>query len=109
MKAKAHTRASTSSSLARKGGVTANLKGHRAQHNSKKPTVRHPGTEAACAMQVTRPEQGLMLHHKACAAVGLQADCALPKHLRTLVQRPRRLHALGTGYARKSSEPLGFR
>ena len=63
-------------------------------------------------MQVTRPNEirrpGLRLHPKACAASGLEAECATPKHLRTPVPR-RCMHALETEYARKSGEPLGFR
>ena len=71
-----------------------------------------PGTEAARAMQVTRPNEirrpGVRLHPKACAALGLEAERATPKRLGTLVPRTC-MHALGTGYARKSGEPLGFR
>ena len=63
-------------------------------------------------MQVTRPNEirrpGVRLHPKACAALGLEAERATPKHLGTLVPRTC-MHALGTGYARKSGEPLGFR
>ena len=63
-------------------------------------------------MQLTRPNEirrrGVRLHPKACAALGLEAERATPKRLGTLVPRPC-LHALGTGYARKSGEPLGFR
>ena len=63
-------------------------------------------------MQVTRPNEiqsaGVRLHPKACAALGLEAERATPKHLRTPVPRTC-MHALGTGYARKSGEPLGFR
>ena len=81
-------------------------------HNSRKPSVHSPGTEAAGAMQLTRPNEirspGVRLHPKACAALGLEAERAKPKHLGTLVPRTC-MHALGTGYARKSSEPLGFR
>ena len=61
-------------------------------------------------MQVTRPNEirrpGVRLHPKACAALGLQADRATPKRLGTLVPGMC-MHALGTGYARKSGEPLG--
>ena len=61
-------------------------------------------------MQVTRPneirEPGVRLHPKACAALGLEAERATSKRLRTLVPRTC-MHALGTGYARKSGEPLG--
>ena len=43
-----------------------------APHNSRKPSVHSPGTEAARAMQVTRPNEirrlGVRLHPKACAA-----------------------------------------
>ena len=63
-------------------------------------------------MQVTRPNEirrpGVRLHPKAWAALGLEAERATPKRLRTLVPRTC-MHALGTGYARKSGEPLGFR
>ena len=63
-------------------------------------------------MQVTRPNEirrpGVRLHPKACAALGLEAERATPKRLGTLVPRTR-MHALGTGYARRSGEPLGFR
>ena len=62
-------------------------------------------------MQLTRPNEirrpGVRLHPKACAALGLEAERATPKRLGTLVPRTC-LHALGTGYARKSGEPLGF-
>ena len=64
-------------------------------------------------MQVTRPNvtrrPGLRLHPKASGALGLEAECATPKHLGTQVPRRCRRHALGKGYARKSGEPLGFR
>ena len=63
-------------------------------------------------MQVTRPNAirrpGVRLHPKACTALGLEAERATPKHLGTPVPRTC-MHALGTGYARKSGEPLGFR
>ena len=63
-------------------------------------------------MLVTRPNEiwrpGVRLHPKACAALGLEAGRATPKRLGTLVPRTCML-ALGTGYARKSGEPLGFR
>ena len=63
-------------------------------------------------MQVTRPNEirrpGVRLHPKACAALGLEAERATPKRLGTLVPRTC-MHALGTGYARKSGEPLAFR
>ena len=63
-------------------------------------------------MQVTRPNEirrpGVRLHPKACAALGLEAEGATPKRLGTLVPRTC-MHALGTGYARKSGERLGFR
>ena len=63
-------------------------------------------------MQVTRPNEirrpGVRLHPKACAALGLEAERATPKRLGTLVPRTC-MHALGTAYARKSGEPLGFR
>ena len=81
-------------------------------HNSRKPSVHSPGTEGARAMQVTRPSQvrrlGVRLHPKASAALGLEAERATPKHLGTPVPRTC-MHALGTGYAEKSGEPLGFR
>ena len=77
--------------------------------NSRKPSVYSPGTEAARAMQVTRPNEirrpGVTLHPKACAALGLEAERGTPKHLGTLVPRTC-MHALG--YARKSGEPPGF-
>ena len=63
-------------------------------------------------MQVTRPNEirtpGVRLHPKACAALGLEAERATTKHPRTQVPKTC-MHALGTGYARKSGEPLGFR
>ena len=63
-------------------------------------------------MQLTWPNEirspGVRLHPKARAALGLEAEGATPKHLGTPVPRTR-MHALGTGYARKSGEPLGFR
>ena len=83
-----------------------------APRNSRKPSVHSPGTETARGMQVTRPNEirrpGVRLHPKACAALGLEAERATPKHLGTPVPRTC-MHALGTGYARKSGEPLGFR
>ena len=83
-----------------------------APRNSRKPSVHSPGTEAAHAMQVTRPNEirspGVRLHPRACPALGLEAERATPKHLETLVPRTC-MDALGTGYARKSGEPLGFR
>ena len=83
-----------------------------APRNSRKPSVHSPGTEAARAMQVTRPNEirrpGVRLHPKACAALGPEAERATPKHLGTPVSRTC-MHALGTGYAGKSGEPLGFR
>ena len=61
-------------------------------------------------MQVTRPNEirrpGVRLHPKACAALGLEAERATPKHLGTPVPRTC-MHALGTGYTRKSGEPEG--
>ena len=58
-------------------------------------------------MQVTRPNEirrpGVRLHPKACAALGLEAERATPKRVGTLVPRTC-MHALGTGYARKSGE-----
>ena len=63
-------------------------------------------------MQLTRPNEirspGVRLHPKAGAALGLEAERATPKRLRTPVPRICK-HALGTGYARKSGEPPGFR
>ena len=63
-------------------------------------------------MQVTRLNEirrpGVRLHPKACAAFGLEAERATPKRLETLVPRTC-MHALDTGYARESGEPLGFR
>ena len=63
-------------------------------------------------MQVTQPNEirrpGVRLHPKACAALGLEAERATPKRLGTLVPRMC-MHALGTEYARKAGEPLGFR
>ena len=83
-----------------------------APHNSRKPSVHSPGTQAASAMQVTQPNvtrrPGVRLHPKACAALGLEAERATPKHLGTPVPRIC-MHVLGTGYARKSDDPLGFR
>ena len=77
--------------------------------NSRKPSVHSPDTEAARAMQVTRPKEirspGVRLHPKACAALGLEAERATPKRLGTPVQRTC-MHALRTGYARKSGDPL---
>ena len=81
-------------------------------HDNGKPSVHSPGTEAARAMQPTWLKQirrpGVRLHPKACAALGLEAERATPKHLGTPVPRTC-MHALGTGYARTSCEPLGFR
>ena len=83
-----------------------------APHNSRKSSVHSPGTEAARSMQVTRPNEirrpGVRLHPKACAALGLEAERATPKHLGTPVPGTC-MHALGTGYARTSGESLGFR
>ena len=63
-------------------------------------------------MQVTRPKEirspGVRLHPKASAPLGLEAERATPKRLGTPVPRIC-MHALGTGYARKSGKPLGFR
>ena len=62
-------------------------------------------------MQVTRPNEiwspGVRLHPKACAALGLEAERATAKRFGTPVPRTC-MHAPGTGYARKSGEPLGF-
>ena len=84
-----------------------------APHNSKKPSVYSPDTEAAHAMQVTRRNEirslEVRLHPKASAALGLEAERAASKHLGTQVPRPCCWHAFGTGYARKSGEPLVFR
>ena len=83
----------------------------KAPHNTRKPSVHSLGTEAARAMQVTRPNEvrrpGVRLHPKACAALGLKAERAAAKHLGTRVPRTC-THSLGTGYARKSDEPPGF-
>ena len=62
-------------------------------------------------MQVTRLKEvrslGVRLHPKASAALGLEAKRATPKRPGT--PEPRTcMHALGTGYTRKSGEPLGF-
>ena len=82
-----------------------------APHNSRKASVHSPGAEAAHTMQVTRPNEvrrpGVKLHPKAHAALGLEAECATPKHLGTPVPRTC-MHAWGTGYNRKSGEPLAF-
>ena len=63
-------------------------------------------------MQVTQPNEiqspVVRLHPKACVVLGLEAEGATPRQLRTPVRRTC-MHALGTGYARKSGEPLGFR
>ena len=79
-----------------------------APHNSRKPSVHSPGTEAARAMQVAQPNvirrPGVGLHPKACAALELEAERATPKHLRTPVPRAC-MHALEKGYARKSGNP----
>ena len=60
-----------------------------APHNSRKPSLHSPGTDAARAMRVTRPNEirrpGVRLHPKACAALGLEAERATPKHLGTRV------------------------
>ena len=84
-----------------------------APDNSRKPSVHSPGPNAARAMQGTRPNEilrpGVTLHPKACAASGLEAERATPKHFGTQVPRPRCWQALGTDYARKSGEPRGFR
>ena len=83
-----------------------------APHISRKPSVHSPGTEAANAMQVTRPNvtrtPGVRLHLKACAALGLEAERARPRHLPTPVPRTS-MHALKTGYARSSGDPPEFR
>ena len=64
-------------------------------------------------MQMTRPNDirspGVSVHPKANAALRLEAERATPQHLGTQIPRTRRWHALGTGYARKSGEALGFR
>ena len=63
-------------------------------------------------MQVTRATEvqkpAVRLHPKASSALGLQAERATPRHLGTQVPRTRRWHALRTGYARRSDDPLGF-
>ena len=86
-----------SPSLARKGAITANLKRNCAQHNSRKPTVRNLGTETACAMQVTRPEQGLMLHPKACAAFGLDGGLRVTQAPQNPSTKTTPLACLGSG------------
>ena len=62
-------------------------------------------------MQVTKPNEiwgpGVRLQPKACAALELEAERAIPKHLGTPVPRTC-MNAFGTGYAKKSGEPLGF-
>ena len=82
-----------------------------APHKSRKPSVHSLGTEAARSMQVTRANQvqrpGPKLHPKACAALGIEAERATPKHFGNQVPRTC-MHALGTGYARKPGETLGF-
>ena len=101
-----------SAGRSRKPNPTTTQTQTQAPRNSRKPSVHSPGTKAARAMQVTRPNEirrpGVRLHPKACAALGLEAERATPKHLGTPVPRTC-MHALGTGYARKSGEPLGFR
>ena len=73
-------------------------------YNNGKPSVHSPGSEAARAMQLTRPNKirspGVRLHPKACADLGLEAERATPKHLATPVPRTC-MHALGTGHGRK--------
>ena len=95
-----------------KPGEDGPQKQARAPHDSRKPSVQSPDTEAARAMQVTRsnltPSSGVRLHPKASGALGPKAERATPKHLGTQVPRTRRLHDVGTGYAKKSGEPLGF-
>ena len=80
--------------------------------HDRKPSVHSPASEAARAMQMTRPNEvqkrGLRLHPKASAALGLEAERATPKHLRTQVPRTCLWHALGTVYARKFGDLLGF-
>ena len=97
---------------ARSGRVQAERTHKRTHTPTPQPSVHSPGTEAARAMHVTRPNEirrpGVRLHPKACAALGLEAERATPKHLGTPVPRTC-MHALGTGYARKFGEPLGFR
>ena len=62
-------------------------------------------------MELTLPNEirrpGVRLHPKACAALGLEAERATPKRLRTPVLRTC-MQALGKGYTRKSGEPLWF-
>ena len=71
----------------------------KAPHSSSKPSVHSPGTEAARVMQVSRlnvtQSRGVGLHPKACAALGLEAERAAPKHVGTQLPRTRRWHALG--------------
>ena len=53
--------------------------------------------------EVQRP--GVRLHPKVCAALGVKAECATPKHLGTQLPRRRHWHALRTGCAKKSGDP----
>ena len=62
--------------------------------------------QGAWPNEIQRP--GVRLHPKATVALGLEAERATPKRLGTPVPRTC-IHALGTGYARKSDEPLVFR
>ena len=56
-----------------------------APHNSKKRSVHSPGSEAASAMQLTRPNEiprsGVRPHPNACAALGLGEERATPERL----------------------------
>ena len=78
---------------------------------SRKPSPHSTGTEAARAMQVTRPNKnlrpGVRLHPGACGALGLEAERVTCKRLGTPVPRTY-MHALRTGCARKSGEPIGL-
>ena len=60
-------------------------------HNNRKPSVHSPGTEAARAMQVTRPNEirssAVRLHPKACDALGLKAERETLNHVGTPVPR----------------------
>ena len=108
----AHTPQHPSQERGRNPNPTTTQTQTQAPPNSRKPSVHSPGTQAARAMQVTRPNEiwrpGVRLYPKACAALGLEAERATPKHLRIPVPRTC-MHARGTGYARKSVEPLEFR
>ena len=71
-----------------------------APRHGRRSSAHSPVTEAPRALQVTRPNvawrPGVTLHPKACAALGLEAERATPKHLETQVPKGYRWHALGT-------------